>query len=74
VDDPKVLTKPWTSAPNRYSIGRVPISEYYCTNNLDFQIFNPGRVRPYISPSGLGERYFDEDENQDLLMEAGQKK
>ena len=22
VDDPKVLTKPWTSAPNRYSIGR----------------------------------------------------
>jgi hypothetical protein len=73
VDDPKVLTKPWTSAPNRYSIGQVPMGEYYCTNNQDFKIMNPNGPQ-YISPSGLDERYFDEDEYQELLKEAGQQR
>jgi hypothetical protein len=75
VDDPKVLTKSWTSAPNHYSIGQVPMGEYYCTNNVDAGLVNPaGKKLPYISADGLDERYFDEDEYQELLKEAGQKK
>jgi hypothetical protein len=39
--------------------------EYYCTNERDSAVFlNEGRT--YISPSGLDERYFDEDEYQQL--------
>jgi hypothetical protein len=35
VEDPKVLTKPWTSAPHRWSLsqGNYDIQEYYCTHN-----------------------------------------
>ncbi len=73
VDDPKVLTKPWKSNPNHYTIGQSPLSEYYCTNNQDVQVLNPNGIK-YISPTGLDERYFDEDEYQELLKEAGQKK
>jgi hypothetical protein len=73
VDDPKVLTKPWTSAPNHYSIGQVPMGEYYCTNNQDDKVLNPEGIK-YISPSGLDERYFDEDEYQELLKQAAAEK
>jgi hypothetical protein len=73
VDDPKILTKPWKSAPNHYSIGQVPMGEYYCTNNQDDKVLNPEGLAKYISASGLDERYFDEQEYQELLKEAGQK-
>lgn len=72
VDDPKVLTKPWTSAPNHYTIGQQPLDEYYCTNNQDVKDLNPDGLK-YISPSGLDERYFDEQEYQELKKQAHQK-
>jgi hypothetical protein len=33
VDDPKVLKKPWTSAPRRWTLGDGNVYEFYCTNN-----------------------------------------
>ena len=33
VEDPKVLTKPWSSAPRRWTLTKDPINEFYCTNN-----------------------------------------
>jgi hypothetical protein len=33
VDDPKVLAKPWTSAPRRWTLGNGEVYEFYCTNN-----------------------------------------
>jgi hypothetical protein len=33
VDDPKVLTHPWTSAPRRWTLGNGEVYEFYCTNN-----------------------------------------
>ena len=33
VDDPKVLAKPWKSAPRRWTLGNGEVYEFYCTNN-----------------------------------------
>lgn len=35
IEDPKVLTKPWTSAPRHWSLSRnhEPLQEYYCSAN-----------------------------------------
>jgi hypothetical protein len=33
IEDPKVLTKPWTSAPHRWSLGHEELSEWYCGAN-----------------------------------------
>ena len=33
VEDPKVLTKPWTSAWRTYSLGTEDLTENFCTNN-----------------------------------------
>ena len=33
IEDPKVLTKPWTSAPRVWTLGHEPLQEYYCTHN-----------------------------------------
>ncbi len=33
VEDPKVLTKPWTSAWRTYSLGNEDLTENFCTNN-----------------------------------------
>src|SRR5580692_4901845 len=33
VEDPKVLTKPWTSSVRHWSLGHEPLLEYYCTHN-----------------------------------------
>jgi hypothetical protein len=74
VEDPKVLTKPWKSAPNHYTIGQVPMGEYYCTNNQDDKVLNPDGVAKYITAAGLDERYFDEDEYQELLKLAAAEK
>ena len=35
IEDPKVLTKPWTSAPRTWSLGHEDLQEYYCTNNRE---------------------------------------
>ena len=37
VDDPKVLVKPWHSAPRRWTLGDGEIYEFYCTNNKELQ-------------------------------------
>jgi hypothetical protein len=37
IEDPKVLTKPWTSAPRKWSLGHEDLEEYYCTNNVEPQ-------------------------------------
>ena len=33
IEDPKVLTKPWTSAPRRWSLGQESLQEWYCGVN-----------------------------------------
>lgn len=35
IEDPKVLTKPWTSAPRVWTLGHEALQEYYCTNNQE---------------------------------------
>jgi hypothetical protein len=35
VTDPKVLTKPWKSAPRRWTLGNGEVYEFYCTNNQE---------------------------------------
>jgi hypothetical protein len=37
VEDPKVLTKPWTSAPHMWTLGHERLQEYFCTNNQDVE-------------------------------------
>jgi hypothetical protein len=37
IEDAKVLTKPWTSAPRQYTLGHEDLLEYYCTNNQDVE-------------------------------------
>jgi len=37
VDDPKVLMKPWKSAPRRWTLGDGDIYEFYCTNNRELE-------------------------------------
>jgi hypothetical protein len=35
VEDPKVLTKAWVSAPRMWTLGKEKLQEYFCTNNQD---------------------------------------
>ena len=35
VDDPKVLERPWKSAPHRWTLGNGEVYEFYCTNNKE---------------------------------------
>jgi hypothetical protein len=37
VEDPKVLEKPWKSAPRRWTLGNGEVYEFYCTNNQTYQ-------------------------------------
>jgi hypothetical protein len=37
VDDPKVLQKPWKSAPHRWTLGDGEVFEFYCTNNKELE-------------------------------------
>jgi len=37
VDDPKVLQKPWKSAPRRWTLGDGEVYEFYCTNNKELE-------------------------------------
>ena len=40
IEDPKVLTKPWTSAPHRYTLNHEEMLEWYC----------PAEVHPAADP------------------------
>jgi hypothetical protein len=43
IEDPKVLTKSWTSAPRRWTLGHEDLQEYFCTNNEElgeYQLLN----------------------------------
>ena len=35
IEDPKVLTKPWTSPPRQWSLHHEDLEEYYCTDNQE---------------------------------------
>lgn len=37
IEDPKVLTKPWTSAPRTWTLGHEDLLEYFCTNNQEVE-------------------------------------
>ena len=37
IEDPKVLTKPWTSAPGKWSLSHEELQEYYCTENYEIE-------------------------------------
>lgn len=37
IEDPKVLTKPWTSAPRMWTLGHEKLQEYFCTNNHEVE-------------------------------------
>ena len=37
IEDPKVLAKPWTSAPHVWTLGHEDLLEYYCTNNQEVE-------------------------------------
>jgi hypothetical protein len=37
IEDPKVLTKPWVSAPRMWTLGHEKLQEYFCTNNQDVE-------------------------------------
>jgi hypothetical protein len=54
IEDPKVLTKPWTSSVRHWSLGHEPLLEYYCTHNeevsqykeLNEKQINSGKPKP----------------------------
>jgi hypothetical protein len=37
INDPKVLTKPWKSAPRRWTLGDGEVYEFFCTNNQEIE-------------------------------------
>ena len=37
INDPKVLAKPWKSAPRRWTLGDGEVYEFYCTNNQELE-------------------------------------
>lgn len=37
IEDPKILTKPWTSAPRKWSLSHEELQEYYCTENYEIE-------------------------------------
>ena len=37
IEDPKVLTQPWTSEPQQWSLHHEDLEEYYCTNNHELE-------------------------------------
>lgn len=66
MDDPKVLTKPWTSPLARYTWSPTKdITEYYCTNNRDISVLYPEAKIPRTA-TGADERYFDEQEYEEM--------
>ena len=39
IEDPKVLTKPWTSPVHNWSLGHEPLQEFYCTHTEESSQF-----------------------------------
>ncbi len=66
VEDPKVLTKPWTAVPRSFTWARgKSINERYnCTNMTDYQQMSPDK-KP-LTAEGNDERFYDEAEYQRL--------
>lgn len=50
VDDPKVLARPWKSAPRRWTLGNGEVYEFYCTNNRELEELE--KLREMESQSG----------------------
>jgi hypothetical protein len=66
IEDPKVLTKPWTSVPRTFTFAPGKrLYEGYCIHNYDFEELNPGGKIP-LTAEGNDERFFDEQEYQRL--------
>ena len=56
VDDPKVLTKPWKSAPRRWTMG-AGVYEFFCTNNRELEELRSSDGRSWENkPVGSGLR------------------
>ena len=52
IEDTKVLSKPWTSAPRVWTLGHEDLLEYYCTNNQDVDHHKaPTRKESEANPS-----------------------
>jgi hypothetical protein len=53
IEDPKVLSKPWTSAPRVWTLGHEDLLEYYCTNNQDVDQYKALKAKESAGdPSG----------------------
>lgn len=66
IEDPKVLTKPWTSVPRTFTFAPGKrLYEGYCVHNYDFDELNPGGKAPRTA-EGNDERFFDEQEYERL--------
>ena len=37
INDPKVLTNTWRSAPRRWTLGDGEVYEFFCTNNRELE-------------------------------------
>jgi len=49
IEDPKVLTKPWTSVPRQWSLSQEDLEEYYCTNNVEPQEYQSIKEKAPVS-------------------------
>jgi len=53
IEDTKVLSKPWTSAPRVWTLGHEDLLEYYCTNNQDVDQYKALKAKESAgNPSG----------------------
>jgi hypothetical protein len=67
IDDPKVLTKPWTSPVARYTWSpHRELEELYCTNLPDVQDGLIAMPKVPRTSNGADERYFDQQEYEEL--------
>ena len=67
IDDPKVLTRPWTSPVARYTWSpHRELEELYCTNLPDVQDGLIAMPKVPRTSNGADERYFDQQEYEEL--------
>ncbi len=52
IEDPKVLTKPWTSAPRTWTLAHEDLLQYYCTNNQDVEQYKELKSKESSKESG----------------------
>jgi hypothetical protein len=45
IEDPKVLARPWTSAPRTWTLGHEDLLEYFCTNNQDVEQYKSQKAK-----------------------------